>query len=173
MPLCIKCRISRRLLSDLFLLGMLLVAAAFVSLCFGCGASDACLSCGALFAMDANDCDAADDHQDSRNPTANNDWHWALPGSSLIDMEPSGMSIILSFRFEQTYKRFPSLERTAFKSSFSNLYVNVFLFDCRLKTQKSPYLPFEQWAVKLFPSSLSSMLSASNFFTCIEQATCC
>ena len=65
-------------MSDLSLLGILLVAAAFMLLCFGCGASDACLSCGALFATDANDCDAADDHQDSRNPTANNDWHVVL-----------------------------------------------------------------------------------------------
>lgn len=47
-------------------------------LCFGCVASDACLSCGALFEMDANDCDAADDHQDNCNPTANNDWHVVL-----------------------------------------------------------------------------------------------
>lgn len=65
-------------MSDLSLLGILLVAAAFVLLCFGCGASDVCLSCGTLFATDANDCDAADDHQDSRNPAANNDWHVVL-----------------------------------------------------------------------------------------------
>lgn len=57
---------------------MLLVAVALVSLCFGCGASDACLSCGALFAKDANDGDAAGDYQDDRNSTANNDWHVVL-----------------------------------------------------------------------------------------------
>lgn len=98
LPLCIKCRISRRLLSDLFLLGILLVAASLVLLCFGCGASDACLSCGALFATDANDRDATDDHQDSRNPTANNDWHvvlgkedqffdWAIVDIRLVDVD--------------------------------------------------------------------------------------
>lgn len=57
---------------------MLLVAVALVFLCFRRSAGGACLSRVALFAMDANDCDAADDYQDSCNPTANNDWHVVL-----------------------------------------------------------------------------------------------